>query len=460
MLQNHTRFKQSAIASVLAASATVPAFAANSGAPFVVASSPNASNFVLAVARSKAGDFAVEYSDSNGHIFVRVYNADGTPKDSGFQVGPDTGGSSTAVAIDPSGTGNIIVAWNQATTASPNGETLVQRYSENGTALGTAIDVGAAPFPGRSSTNPMLAMDDDGDFAVAWTTVTDKTFIPIPHTYSSVVASEASKTYAAVYKADGSVIKPATAIDNVLTKYFSPAIYSIKNPDYYNCDILRGIAFDGHKNLTALYLVGRRASLQTGVGKYTYKLSKQGGLSLLSDVATSAVEHSGGVRLQYPTTTDFGVDASGNYAVEWVDYYVADPFRIHVSRYAADGTFQGEITPIQIPTNYYNNSFHPYQNPTLSMAPSGDFVVTWGVRTQIDLFGDGYLYDSFDKDGQYFHADGTANGNAFVIASDPSFLTFTDMATAVDGGGNLVSVWAAIDSSQTAYLFGNLTPAP
>jgi hypothetical protein len=105
------------------------------------------------------GDFIVAWAASYGYgdpgeVLARRYNANASPRGEEFRVGS---GGSPAVAMDARG--DFVVASTFYSTVH------VQRYSRAGIAQGSAVTVST---DGRLQYPPSVAMDNDGDFAVAW----------------------------------------------------------------------------------------------------------------------------------------------------------------------------------------------------------------------------------------------------------------------------------------------------
>jgi hypothetical protein len=439
-----TRCKLAAMATMLATSAlSIPASAAQSGPPFTIATDgPAASDFFPAgpyplVARGESGDFVVvffETHDSVNHSYARLYNADATAKGAAFEIGSSSLYQVGSVAMAPSGA--FAIAWTEQTGAGAGSYRVkIQRYAEDGTAQGSPIDAGAAPTVfGRDrtvvSTAPLLAMDHAGDMTVAWSTKSDRY-------YSRRVYAESSKTYAAVYSADGTVLEGNTVVDSL-----PPRILGGNSGTCCNSNMLEGLAVDADGDIAMVFGMGRDdhgTTGQTGVKLFDARLGSKGALQTLAEVE------------QYAAV---GMDAAGNYAIAWS---VAADATAHVSRFAADGTPLGVIGPLGT-----GGTSAEIEMPTLSMAPSGAFVVTWGRAVPSSVSG----FTSEEKHAQYFHADGSPNGAEFLIDANPAYLNVWNMATAVDAGGNLVSVWNAYvkDASGTTLsseaIIGRLTAAP
>ncbi|MBD2153421.1 Ig-like domain-containing protein [Leptolyngbya sp. FACHB-16] len=119
------------------------------------------------------GNFVVTWtgsdsSDSDFGVFAQRYSSDGTTLGSFFRVNSETSGyqGSSHVAMDADG--NFVVTWEDArqnTNVNP-GDIYAQRYSSTGIALGEAFQVNTSTASLQEA--PRIAMDADGDFIVTW----------------------------------------------------------------------------------------------------------------------------------------------------------------------------------------------------------------------------------------------------------------------------------------------------
>lgn len=388
------------------------------------------------VVRDAAGDYVVLFyrstADSNSNTFIRAYSADGTPKGNEVAIGSKAIYDAT---IAMSNNGSFSVAWSDYTNDSSTNNIVIQRFSSSAAPQGSLIKVGKDPtvfgwFTSTISTGPRIAMDDDGDIAVAWSQEAQWFSSPYGGYYFHNV-TDSSKTYAAIYKADGSVLKAKKVVDTVYGKKYP-------NDDKHgNEDMVRSLSMYGSGNLIMSFYEARDTSSLSAVRLFGPGLSSPSALITLSDV--------GGYH-------GLGADSSGNFDVAWTG---ADG-TLNVSRYNSSASLLGNVGPIETPTTPYAGN----QSPTISVAPAGDFAVTWGSTTKISFF-DGSLWDTYIKNGQFFHADGSANGAPFIIDNNLSNLTDENLAAAIDGHGNLISIWNTLLSDQSTYaILGRNNSAP
>ena len=127
---------------------------------------PSAAGNLPKVAMDSAGDFVVAYQgyDASSHgVFAQRYNASGAAQGSIFRVNTPQNDNQGAPSIAMDSTGNFVIAWLDGGTTQTAG-VYAQRYNSSGVAQGgnTAIST----VPGAS--NPSVAMEPTGQFAVAW----------------------------------------------------------------------------------------------------------------------------------------------------------------------------------------------------------------------------------------------------------------------------------------------------
>ncbi len=382
-----------------------------------------------AVARSSNGDFVVSWQPHNaansdfGPAQVQSFAADGSPLSPVLSIGRSVKGNA-AVAIDANG--DFVVAW---TDGQIWGDLYVQRYSAVGKTVGLKKRIGtvyngitylfecgaSTCYGGKDSTPLQVAMDDDGDFAVGWTSESYHGAVnwdpvnnarPLYGSYSSSTC----KTYAAVYRSNGTLLKARTLTDK------SSTVAGQVNT-------LAGIAMNGQGDLALVYNTDKGGYDDSPSARfYSLDLTPR---SVLTSLAV--------VTGYYPQLqpSRFGLDASGRLAVGWVS-----GTGMNVARYNSDGSQYGSVLgPIG------NGSL--YTSWTLSVAGSGDLAVTWNVAQQVDLFGTGSPLPSEEKDGELLNADGSDKSGVFVIDSGLSQLNGNNTAVGTDGAGNLVAVWPA-----------------
>ncbi len=120
------------------------------------------------IAMDTDGDFVVvwqsRYQDSpagfDEGVYAQRYSAAGLPQGPEFRVSTYTTGQQEEPAVAMDDDGNFVVAWDG--TGNSGGGVYAQRFDAAGVAQGTEFLVDSPGF------SPAVAMDADGDFVVAW----------------------------------------------------------------------------------------------------------------------------------------------------------------------------------------------------------------------------------------------------------------------------------------------------
>jgi hypothetical protein len=131
-----------------------------------------ADQFAVDVARNGSGAFVLVWLDArNGDsdIYGQRFSSSGTPSGDDFSVSDDGGAISQgtpSVAIDSSG--GFVVAWNDERDVNEDDNIYVQRYLDDGTALGSNSVVNDAGVGTSHQLEPSISSDRAGNFVVAW----------------------------------------------------------------------------------------------------------------------------------------------------------------------------------------------------------------------------------------------------------------------------------------------------
>jgi hypothetical protein len=144
------------------------------GPEFIVPSNPSGNEDVSvgtghAVASDAAGNFVVLWQEEDWSVWFRRFGENGAPLAPSTRVaGPEP--KSEAAAIAMNSRGDFVITW--ASVNPPPGVYAInaRRYSPAGVPQGSDVRV-AADNP-LSPTEPRVAMDELGDFVVAWETYT------------------------------------------------------------------------------------------------------------------------------------------------------------------------------------------------------------------------------------------------------------------------------------------------
>ncbi len=126
------------------------------------------------IAMTSDGRFVISYTSASqdGYgdgIFARVYNANAQPLDAEFQVNTHTNNwqDESDVAIDEDG--NFVVVWQSELQDGSSWGIYAQRFDAAGNAVGSEFRVNS--YTSNDQIDPAVAMDDDGDFVVVWSSL-------------------------------------------------------------------------------------------------------------------------------------------------------------------------------------------------------------------------------------------------------------------------------------------------
>jgi hypothetical protein len=312
-----------------------------------------------------------------------------------FQVNSYTTAAQTypAVAIDDDG--DFVVIWSSVgSSGSDNdGQSIQgQRYNAAGVAQGSQFQVNS--YTTSNQRKPAVAMDSDGDFVVVWesrgSSGNDTQFYSVQgQRYNAAGVAQGSNFQANSYSS-GSQSLPAVAMD-------SSGDFAIVWMSYgsYGNDS-NSTSIQGQRYNAA----GTPQGSQFQVNTFTPNFQRFPAVAMDSD---------GDFVIVWDSDDD---DGSGSYTIQG-------------QRYNAAGAPQGS----QFQANNFS-TFSQY-NPTVAMDDDGNFVVIWDNAGQIGI------------EGQRYNAAGAAQGDDFPVHSD-TINGPRHAAVAMDSDGDFVVVWERI----------------
>ena len=124
------------------------------------------------ISLDEVGGFVITWMsirDKEFDIYAQQYSSDGIALDSNFIVNDDEGSSAqweSSISVD--GDGNFIITWVDNRNSHTNHDIYVQRFSNDGTAIGKNIKVNnnnAGEFPQSA---PIVATGKKGNFIILW----------------------------------------------------------------------------------------------------------------------------------------------------------------------------------------------------------------------------------------------------------------------------------------------------
>ena len=117
------------------------------------------------------GDFVVAWQSKdqdgdNWGIYAQRFNASGAPQGGEFRVNTNTGREQEAPVVAMDDSGNFVVAWQSMDQDGDKWGIYAQRFNASGAPQGGEFRVNTATSKEQQA--PSVAMDADGDFVVAW----------------------------------------------------------------------------------------------------------------------------------------------------------------------------------------------------------------------------------------------------------------------------------------------------
>jgi hypothetical protein len=135
------------------------------GAEFQVNTTTSGSQINAAVAMDSGGNFVVAWQDPNGVIAAQRFNAAGVAQGAEIQVNTSGGGPRLpSVAMDTDG--DFVVVWDTSNQDGSMAGTFGQRFNAAGVPQGSEFQVNT--FTAGNQGIPSVAMDANGNFVVTW----------------------------------------------------------------------------------------------------------------------------------------------------------------------------------------------------------------------------------------------------------------------------------------------------
>jgi len=347
------------------------------------------------VARSANGNFVVvwEGTDVNGDgVYARLFKADGSPLAQATRItGTDVRSSEATVAMND--TGNFVVAWTQQTSTGT--DIRAQRFTATAQALGNAHAVATAVNNERS---PSVGIDAAGNFAVAYT-----------YSYSSTDFD----IHLHRYRADGTNLG-IRSIANTTSKEFDPSL-----------------AMNASGQMVVSYT---RQNSAVNMQVYAQRVDSAGNLigSAVAVVKSGAYDHD----------SSTAIDRNGNFIVAYSEAKltsgVINTSDVYAQRVRANGTLDGSQIIVA-------NSSSREEAGSVALVDNGGFAV-------------GYTHAG-DIRVQYFTTSNLRDGLVSVTASS---VNEVDATVAFDRRGQLVVGYTSTNGKNNgpgvyARLYG-MTP--
>jgi Bacterial Ig domain len=299
-----------------------------------------------------------------------------------------------SVAMDTNG--DYVVAWNDPTSESPyEANVLARVYNSAGVAQTGEITVAQT----KGLTTPSVAMDANGDFVVAYQVLDVNTY------YYGVSAQR--------YNLAGAPQGSAITINNGSSNSESGSLAKVAMDSAGDFVV----AFQGYDS--------------NSHGVFAQRFNSSG-------MAQGSI-----FRVNTPQNDNQGapsaaMDSAGNFVITWEDGGTSQTAGVYAQRYNSSGVAQGGNTAI--------STVNGAANPSVTMEPTGEFVVAWQFTQQGSATG---------VEAQRFDASGNAL-TSVVVLSTPESYEQGSPAAAIDSAGDFVVAWQSFGVGGTTSSLGTI----
>lgn len=340
--------------------------------------------------------FQHDVPGDNITVAARLYNALGTPTGPQFRVNTTGPNDSTVPTVAMDNSGNFVIAWADNFADGSSDGIMVRRYNAAGVAQGPNVAINTTT-QGRQYL-PDIAMNADGNFVIVW--------------QDNRSANLKRRVLGRYFNADGSARTGELEISaNLDIDHTQPRV-----------------AIDAAGNFVVCWqsgVVGRNQDL--AVRRYNANGIAQGPSELIN--GSTRVDNASQIHSQ----SSVAMDAKGNYVVVWR----ADNFSgagvpgsaigILGRRFSAEGSAIGGFGGLFV----VSTAHAPQLNmPEIAMSPGGDFIVAYEAQDPSSV---GIWI-------QRYYASAQAKGPPFLLNS---FVTLVQSrpSIAVDAKSNAMASW-------------------
>ena len=281
------------------------------------------------------GNFVVawiNWQDGSGEgIYARRYLTDGTPAGGEFAVNTTTLGDQRDPSVAMADNGEFVIAWGSR-GAAPNVH--ARRFSADGAARGDDFLVNNQGIS-WSDPQPAAAMDDDGDFVIAWRGRVD-------------VETPAYGIYAQRFNAAGAALDHELLVTGpTSTSHANPAVAMDVDGDFV-------VAWEG-------YVPGG-----SGIYARRYAAGATDGAPFRIDAEPPA----------YARNPSLAMEANGGFVIAWHGARQSwSDQGISARRFTAAGQPIGDLFRVSDPNH------QSVERPSVTAQPGGGFVVAWNSHT-------------------------------------------------------------------------------
>ncbi len=294
----------------------------------------------------------------------------------------------TAPSMAIGADGDFVIAWNSVGQDGDSFGVYAQRYAAGGVRQGAEFRVNT--YTAGAQMNPSAAMDDDGDFVIAWTA----------ENQDGDLGSVYAQRFSAAGVAQGAEFLVNTTKANTQR---CPSVAMAGDGDFV-------IAWEGG------YFGYYGDSARIYAQRYSASGARQG---------TELLVSSGPNELQFDASA--AMDDDGDFVIAWNTTAPSIEFDIAAQRYNAAGVKQGGELLV-------NTTAGHHARPSAAMDADGDFVVAWN-GTSLDGA-------SYGVAARRYNAAGAALGTQFRVNSFTPGDQWLPSAS-MNAGGELIIAWSS-----------------
>ncbi|RPH98096.1 MAG: T9SS C-terminal target domain-containing protein [Calditrichaeota bacterium] len=357
-----------------------------------------------AVAMLGTGNFITAWVDlRNGFsdIYAQRYDSSGTAQNANFRVTDENGCSDQKFPkIATDGFGNFVVAWLDArhdTGDWTSFDIYAQRYTQDGTPIGSNFPVNELTGSSDAWLHPSLAMDKRGNFVIVWNDWRDGK----------------RNIYAQRYGTDGTA---------------QGENFKVNDQDgQSHTSSHTAIAISESGGFFIVWSEVKLSNQDIYAQMYDAEGFPQGGNFIVNDDDDETDR-------SYPQIAASG---AGDFVIVWVqkqEYPLSQLSDIYARRFHGDGTAAGGSFKVND-----DQEISSQTAPTIAADSTGNFIIAWKdnrmTKMEDDLFA------------QRYEADGIPQGNNFQVNQiTAGAIRYLSHATAMNSAGNFIITWAEMQN--------------
>jgi hypothetical protein len=339
-----------------------------------------------------SGKFVVVWQDNRGgnyQIYGRRFTALGVPFDPGFKIS-DVGGDNTNPQIAMNSEGFFAVVWQNRL----NGNIYGQRFSPLGLRMGGNFRVNATTKTIQN--NPTIALNDFNQLVIAW---------------QDSISAHPNLIRAQVYDPNGNPLFPEDIIVNddegSCTQGFRPF-----SNEWSSIHLAVNLAMNKKGNAVVLWSDQRNYADQF----YGQVLDPEG------NPVGKNFQIGAGFSVNINNPPGVALDSAGNFVVSWTTDSI-----VYVQRFDNTGKPRGGPMPV----NWGNGADKFLTGSSVACDARGNFIVTWGA---FSTTGNHICGQFYDKNGKMI------GGNVY-IDGDPTGIPKAEPCVVMNPAGAFIAGW-------------------